>query len=249
MKCNDNEENVMHYINSSNLSDYAFLNEDTLVFPLKAVCICFHGYTDATMLDKSNNIARVLGKNGIAWVFPYYSVWAWMSKSSQIFNEQVIDAVYERLGADSSVPLIVSGGSMGGLTALNYLVYGKREAIGCAVNCPVTDMVRIFEDKPSFRRAILSAHIDNESPLDEILASYSPVRFAKKLPDIPYFLVFGESDTYFTQMQMPPLIEKLKELDLRHTLLVQPGMNHCDIEGHPEALRSFCDFIVSLTDA
>ena len=136
----------MKYINKENLYDYAFLNEDTLVSPLRAICVCFHGYTDATMYQGSPEIAKILGEAGIAWVFPYYSVWAWMSTSSSEFIEQVLDAVCERLGADENIPLIVSGGSMGGLTALNYLVYGKRKAVGCAVNCAVTDMKRIFSD-------------------------------------------------------------------------------------------------------
>ncbi len=66
----------MKYINKDNLYDYAFLNQDTLVSPLRAICVCFHGYTDATMYHESPKIAKVLGEAGIAWVFPYYSVWA-----------------------------------------------------------------------------------------------------------------------------------------------------------------------------
>ena len=99
----------MKYIRSENLLDYAFINEDTLVHPLRGICVSFHGYTDATMYKSSDEIASALGRQGIAFVFPYYSVWAWMSRSSQAFNEQVIDAVYERLQADEAVPLIVSG--------------------------------------------------------------------------------------------------------------------------------------------
>lgn len=236
----------MKYINSNNLSDYAFLNEDTLVYPLRGICIDFHGYTDATMFEKSNAAAKILGEQGIAWVFPYYSVWAWMSPGSQEFNEQVLDAVYQKLGADETIPLVVSGGSMGGLTALNYLIYGKRKAIGCAVNCPVTDLNRIFTDIPSMRRAILSAHIEKDMELDEALKLHSPVQFADRLPDIPYFCVFGEKDEYFLNIHMPPLVEKFRQYDVNFKQLVQPGMNHCDLENHPEAHKAFCDFIVSV---
>ena len=236
----------MKYINSENLSDYAFVNEDTLVYPLRGICVCFHGYTDATMYHTSTALARALGERGIAWVFPYYSVWAWMSNNSQEFNEQVIDAVYERLGADESVPLIVSGGSMGGLTAFNYLMYGKRKAVGCALNCPVTDINRIFSDLPDFRRAILSAHIEKDEPLDEVMKRYSPVCFAQSLPRIPYFLVFGESDVYFLNTQMPAIVEKLREYEVDYSLLTVPEMQHCDIDGHPEAHTAYQNFIISL---
>ena len=31
----------MKYINADNLLDYAFVNEDALVYPLRGICICF----------------------------------------------------------------------------------------------------------------------------------------------------------------------------------------------------------------
>ncbi len=236
----------MKYINASNLSDYAFVNEDTLARPLRAVCVCFHGYSDATTYEKSPTIARILGEQGIAWVFPYYSVWAWMSRNSREFNEQVLDAAYDRLGADESIPLIVSGGSMGGMTALNYLVYGKRTAIGCALNCAVTDLNRLFTDSPFFRKSILSAHITEEGPLDAVLSRYSPVAFAASLPSIPYYLVYGDADPYFYQTQMPLMVERLEHFGRDYTLLTVPGMAHCDIDSHPSARSAFCNFMVSL---
>ena len=236
----------MKYINANNIFDYAFINEDTLVYPLRGICVYFHGYTDSTMYESSHEIARALGEQGIAWVFPYYSVWAWMSRNSQEFNEQVICAAYERLKADESIPLIVSGGSMGGLTALNYLVYGKRKAIGCALNCPVTDMNRIFADFYDFRRAILSAHIDQEGDLEDVMGKYSPVRFADRLPQIPYLFVFGENDRYFIEKQMPPILERFEHYRLPYELIIQPRMGHCDIRNHPDALSKYCDFIISL---
>ncbi|MBO5649238.1 MAG: hypothetical protein J6S76_04935 [Clostridia bacterium] len=235
----------MKYITAENLTEYAFLNEDTLVLPLRGICVDFHGYTDTTTFDKSPDTARELGEAGIAWVFPYYSPWAWMSASSREYNEQVLDAVYERLHADESIPLLVSGGSMGGMTALNYLIYGKRKAVACALNCPVTDVCRIFEDAPYMRRSILSAHILEEDALSAVLSRYSPVEFCDRLPHIPYFIVFGECDTYFMQTQMPPLEEKLKEHHIAHTLLIQPQMGHCNIEQFPDAQRAYNDFIIS----
>lgn len=135
---------------------------------------------------------------------------------------------------------------MGGFTALNYLVYGKRTAIGCALNCPVTDLKAIFSDRRDFRRAILSAHITEEASLDEIIERYSPVCFAKDLPRIPYFLVFGESDRYFVDTQMPGIVEKFNKYGLEYTLMTVPKMKHCDLDGHEDARLAFCDFLASL---
>lgn len=238
----------MKHITAENLYDYAFLNEDTLVRPLRGICVCFHGYTDATTYGSSPEIARTLGAAGVAWVFPYYSVWAWMSRTSQVYNEQVLDAVYERLGADESTPLILSGGSMGGLTALNYAVYGKRRAVGCALNCPVTDFNRVFEDMPDVRRAILSAHVDADAPIDEVMRHYSPVQLVNRFPRVPYYFLFGECDAYFTDIHRPALTVRLDEAGVDYTLRIQPGMGHCTMEQHPDAMAAFVGFIVSLVN-
>ena len=45
---------------------------------------------------------------------------------------------------------------------------------------------------------------------------------------------------------MPPLIEKMKKEKLSYTLRIEEGMNHCDIESHPDAFTEYCKFIVDL---
>ena len=134
----------MRFINQDNIFDYAFINMDSLTLPVKAVCVEFHGYTDGRMLTESDAKAKLFGQKGIAWVFPYYSVWAWMSKSSQEFNEQVLDAVYEKLQIPDTIPLIITGGSMGRLTALCYQVYGKRKAV------LVNEITKLYEKTYEF---------------------------------------------------------------------------------------------------
>jgi len=235
----------MKHINKDNLYDYAFLNEDTLQKPLRAICVNFHGYTDGTMFTQSPVIAEILGKAGIAWCFPYYSVWAWAGKSSQEFNEQVLDAVYDRLEAREDIPLISTGGSMGGLTAMHYTVFGKRKACACAVNCPVSDMLHFFENAPQDRRAFLSAHILEEGTLEDILDANSPLHFADRFPDIPYFLVYGEKDSYFTDKQRPPFVEKLQQLGVNHSVWIQPEMGHCQLMQFPESKAKYLHFIMT----
>lgn len=234
----------MQFINEENILDYAFVNIDTLVCPVKAVCVDFHGYTDATRFFESPKKAKILGKQGIVWVFPYYSVWAWMSKSSQVFNEQVLDVVYRKLQISDDTPLIITGGSMGGLTALCYLVYGKRQVAACAANCPVTDMTKFFDIVPDARRAILSAHIMDERPLREIMDVYSPINLIDKFPAIPYFLIYGEKDDLITKNFMHQMIEKMTEAGCNVSYLLEKNMTHCNIDGHKDAFAAWCNFII-----
>ncbi len=233
----------MRYINKENLSDYAFLNTDTLKLPLKGICVCFHGYTDDTMFEKSNETAKFLGQKGIAWVFPYYSVWGWLGKNAMEFCEQVIDAVYDKLNAPDDIPFISTGGSMGGLTALMYCILGKRKVIRCAADCPVTDIYSIFEDVPNMRRAVYSAHIEKEGSLEDILKSFSPVYRAKDLPNIPYFLLFGGEDKLITEKHYPPIVKALEGCGHNFTVHLQQGMGHCEMHNFPEALEKYCSFI------
>ena len=51
----------MKCIDQENLLDYAFLIEDTPQLPLRGICVCFHGYTDATMYEKSPKETEILG--------------------------------------------------------------------------------------------------------------------------------------------------------------------------------------------
>ena len=55
------EKNGMQFINEENIFDYAFVNIDTLKRPVKAVCVDFHGYTDATIYSESPAKAKVFG--------------------------------------------------------------------------------------------------------------------------------------------------------------------------------------------
>lgn len=226
----------MNPINKDNILTYAFVNFDTLKLPVKAVCIDFHGYTDATRFTESSRLASDLGNRGIAYVFPYYSVWAWYSKSSRIYNEMVLDAVFDKLG---NAPLIVSGGSMGGMTALMYAIEGKRKPVGCVVNCPVTDTELIFEND-SIRPAILSAHI--EEGLN--LKAFSPVCRINDLLDIKYFAVFGGKDECITDKYFLPFNEKMQGKNYEY--YIEEQMPHCDISNFENAYVKYRDAIISI---
>lgn len=235
----------MEYITEDNIFDYSFINLDVLEKPVKAVCVELHGFTDATMYDKSPEKARVLGEQGIAWVFPYYSVWAWMSKSSLQYIEQVLDAVYKNLELDDSVPLIITGGSMGGLTAICYQIYGKRKVVACAANCPVTDMELFFKRSVRSRRAILSAHILEEAPLEKIMFQYSPIHLIEKLPRIPYLFVFGGKDGSVTRDYWDVFLQKMNGYGHCVMQIIHDDMEHCDIDSHKEVYDVWCEFIVN----
>lgn len=236
----------MKYITPENLSDFAFLNDDTLTLPLRGICVCFHGFTDSQTFQKSGELERYLGEKGIAWVWPYYDVWAWMSKNSCAFNEQVIDAVYEKLAAPEDIPLVICGGSMGGMTALNYVRNGKRKAVACAVNCPVLDIEHFYNEAHSLRRpAILQAHIEREESLEDIMKYYSPIYFAGELPKIPYYFVFGSLDHPGINDPIEAFDKKMSDLGHDYKLTIKEGMRHCAMSEHKDIFDEYHEFIIN----
>ena len=234
----------MKYINADNLFDYAFINEDTLKKPLKGICFEFHGFTDGSTFTESTQHAKWLGEKGIAWVFPYYSVWAWGSDNSAEFINQVVDAVFDRLNASNNIPVVVLGGSMGGLTALNFVRVSDKNIVACAGNCPVIDVVDGFAANPDWRRAIVSSHIEKNVDINEVLENISPAYFADQLPKIPYRFVYGVLDTYFHQVQMPIAQKVFAENGLDLRVHEEQAMAHCNISDFPELYRSFYQFLI-----
>lgn len=233
----------MTHITKDNLENYAFVNLDTLTYPVKAVCVCFHGFTDDTVYEKSPRQASELGSKGIAWVYPYFSVWAWYSDNSRKFNEQVLDAVYGKLNLSDDIPLIISGGSMGGMTAFMYCIDGKRKPKACAMNCPVTNVRAHFENNFYIRRAIMDAHIDKETDMLAFTESISPVYRIADFPDIPVFSLFGGKDSCITEKEYIPFIEKMKIKNME--TVISEEMEHCGTDNDEKGYRAMTDFIIN----
>ena len=179
-----------------------------------------------------------------SFIIPLNGLTAGRSEFSRMVGKEFFESFENSEIIDAELEVRAAVEKSGRYTALNYLVYGKRHAVGCAVNCAVTDMKKIFFDKPDFRRAILSAHIEDDEELLSVIKRYSPVDFYELMPKIPYYFVYGENDIYFTENHMPPLIERLKKEKFDYKLRIEKGMNHCDIESHPDAFMEYCKFII-----
>ncbi len=232
----------MKHMNWENIDYFAFINTDTLVGKPKGVVMDFHGFTDGTMFEKSNAFARYMGEKGILYVFPYYSVWAWMSKASLAYIEEVIDVVWEHYGFDEKTPFVAQGGSMGGMTAVMYCLYGNKKATACAMNCPVTDLEEVYLRR-HIRRAVYSAHILDERPIEECLVAYSPVRNVGKLPKIPYRAVYGSEDSTICEKMACEFEKAMLDAGHDYSRMTVDKMGHCNLYDFPEAFEKYLKFI------
>ncbi len=226
------------------LDDLAFVNTDTLVLPVKGVVINCHGFSDLTVFKSSPRFAKDLGEKGIVYVFPYYSPWAWCSDATIEYMDRVLDAVYELLSISEDIPFVVAGGSMGGMTALMYSIYGTRRPVAVACNCPVTDMHRYASNGGVGTRSLYASIIKKGVSFDESLSKIDPMLHINDFARIPYLIVGGEKDMGISpELYQRPFVKKMKERGHDIELLVVPGMNHCCIMEHEDAYQKYLTFV------
>ena len=234
----------MNHITWENIDYFAFVNTDTLVGKPKGVVINLHGFSDATMFDKSNDFAKYMGERGIVYIWPYYSVWAWMSKQSVAFIDEVLDVVWNHFSLSDDIPFVSQGGSMGGMVAMMYPLYGKRKPVACAMNCPASDLERIYKTKV-IRRSIYSAHILDERPIEEVLLEYSPLKNVDRLLKIPYFAVYGSEDQGMNEEVASTFERAMIGAGHDFKRITVQGMGHCNLSEFPEAQKIYLEFIAA----
>jgi len=138
-------------ITKDNLPSFAYTNEKIVSLPIRSVVLDFHGLNMNQMLSDHSERSVFYAQNGVLHVIPYDNPWSWMNDTAVQMTDCIVDAVYARLGLSPAVPLISTGGSMGGLSALSYTVRTRHKVAACAANCPVCDLVFHYTERPDLR--------------------------------------------------------------------------------------------------
>ena len=230
-------------ITKDNLPSFAYTNEKIVSLPIRSVVLDFHGLNMNQMLSEPSERSVFYAQNGVLHVIPYDNPWSWMNDTAVQMTDCIVDAVYARLGLSPAVPLISTGGSMGGLSALSYTVRTRHKVAACAANCPVCDLVFHYTERPDLPRTILSAFW-GEDAAEQILR-VSPLHRVDDFPDIPYYIVHGEADQAVNlQKHSLPLVNAMQKRGLNVTFDRVPNMQHCALEG--DALCRYYDFVLSV---
>jgi hypothetical protein len=236
-------------INENTLSSYAWINKDQCSVSIKEVAIDIQGLNGGhTYKTEPDFRDTMLGERGILVVRPYTGPWTWMSYQTMETIDKVLDAVYKKYGLPSSTPLVAFGCSMGGMAALNFAYYGAHQLTAVALNCPVTNLSYHCIERPDCAATIYRAYNYYDCSVEEAVMQHDPMKFIEKLPYIPYYFVAGDADAAVHKSVHSdvyvPLMRK-KGYDVKYHEV--PGMSHCDLAGHPEALAQYADFISSFT--
>ena len=227
------------------IKQVAWLGDAYVSKPIRGVVLSFHGLNSTWLKTDPSTEELEWSRAGGLVVFPYYGPWSWMNRQARNLVDELVDAIYMCYGLADGVPLISTGGSMGGLSALIYTRYARRPVAACSAFAPVCDFKFHFSERPDLPPTIRHALWGYPEPWESLLAEHSPLAQADRMPDIPYQIVHGDKDTAVGKARhSDPFVAALRKRSLKVDYIEVPGMGH----GGPvpvDVIRRRIEFVAS----
>lgn len=229
-------------INADTLHFFTYTNETLCKGPIKGIVLDFHGLNDGMqMLKGDTEPAKLYGAENFLYLFPYYGPWSWMNDVAVNTVDEIVDAALERYRLRKDIPIVSTGGSMGGLSALVYTRYTRQAIIACAANCPVCDLPYHYTEREDLPKTLYHAFSGYACGFNKALELHSPLHLADSMPDIPYYIVHGGADTAVNKERHSDRFVAAMRKDHRIQYDEVPGMTHCDLQG--ESYDKYYEFI------
>ena len=112
------------------INEGAWVGEAYVRGRIRGVVLSFHGLGGGLKGGPSTEELEWARHGGLV-VHPYYGPWAWMNRQARAMVDEVVDAIYSAHGLPDRLPLICTGGSMGGQASLLYTRYATRRVHAC----------------------------------------------------------------------------------------------------------------------
>lgn len=223
---------MKEYINAETIRYYAKTNERFLR-RVKGVCLEFPGLGGGSCLggtddlgDYDTDFAVRAAEAGVLLAYVYTGPWSWMNIGAVRIADAVVDAILEKYRL-SDVPIVVSGGSMGGLGALIYAASSRHAITACAAACPCCDALDRYDAADEFRKTFVSAVAGYDCPtLTDALKTISPMHRLDDMPHIPYFIANCCEDEVFPDAQLEDYVARLREKGHDVQYVRMEGMKH-----------------------
>jgi len=231
-------------INYENLKRFAYTNEKYCKMPIKGIVVSFMGCNGYfTSVNDDPPTGKFFGEEGILFITPHNNPWCFMNSQAQDLTNQVIDVLFEHYNLPDSTPIVYSGGSMGGQSALLYTAFAKRKPVACVANCPACDLV-YQQRKEDFTRIIYSAAYHQEGTFEEAAKTLSPIHNIDKLPPIKYYIFHCDKDEVLDiNHHSEAMVKKMKEQGFDVTYHVVPDMGHVSLT--PDMQELYNNYIIN----
>lgn len=226
------------------LKSAAWNNAQYIHGKIRAVVLSFHGL--GGMYRTGGNPLEVgLAEDDILVIAPFYGPWSWMNRLARKYVDEVVERTYAEFGLSPDTPLISSGGSMGGCSALLYCRYGKKTPAACDALYPVCNAALHYTERPDLPSSFNYAFYGYEEPLEEVLKEHSPFHQVDQMPRIPYLFIHGTDDKSVSkELHSDPMVAALRERGHDVTYIQIPGMGH-GLDVPLSTLEKRCSFIKS----
>lgn len=218
-------EKIMTY---ETLRSFTYSNDKLCTQPIRGIVVNFTGLGGASMMDYDSALAITYAKQGIVYLHPYVNPWNWMNRQAVEYTDEIIDVLLAQYGLPEDLPIVSSGGSMGGQSALVYTYYAKRTPVACVANCPVCDLPYHFTERPDLPRTLYSAFGSMEGTMEEALRSASPLHLAETMPDTAYIIFHcGADQAVNKEKHSDRFVAAMQDRDITYYEI--PECGHCDL--------------------
>jgi alpha-beta hydrolase superfamily lysophospholipase len=214
-------------MNAQELRQVAWIGDAWVRKPVRGVVLSFHGLGSPAVKSQPTNEELGWSQAGGLAVYPYYGPWSWMNRQSRALVDEIVESVYRVFKLKRSVPLVCTGGSMGGGSALLYTRYAKRPVAACLAMVPMCDAAYHFDEREDLPRTFRHAFLGYRGSLRALLAEHSPLAQVRHLPRIPYRLVAGDADAAVcVKRHARPMVKAMRSRRLDVTYVEVPRMGH-----------------------
>jgi len=231
-------------ITSSLLDKFAWLSLDHVKQPISGIVLRFPGLGGTGMKSDPDSYEIEWGEHGALTVVPYQDPWGWMNSEVQHFTDDLVEAIRQRHQLGPEIPLLSTGGSMGGHAALLYSMKSRHRVAACMALFAVCDLLVHYNERVDLPRTMHHAFGSYED-ITAQLREHSPLHQIKAMPDIPYLLVHGEKDQAVGKaVHSDAMVAAMRQRQLRVEYVERPKLGH----GGPldyEAYRKIADFVIS----
>lgn len=228
------------------IDSYAFTNRELIEGTPKGIILCFHGLGHTALRNEYTAFEERCAREGVLTVFPYYGPWSWMNMTAVRYVDEIVAVLRGMYGLGADVPVVSSGGSMGGLSALIYMRYAAVTPAACFANCPVCDLPFHATERPDLPRTVYLAFCGYECGLEAALKMHSPLHQAAEMPKVPYYVVHGCADAAVNKaMHSDRFVAAMRAAGHRIVYREVPGMTHCNFETCPDERAAYEDAMLS----
>ena len=212
-----------------NIKDIAWVGDGCVKGGIKSVVVSFHGLGAPELKKKAEPWEQELADLGALVIMPYYGPWSWMNREARAMVDELITRAYREYRLDAKeVPLVLTGGSMGGCSALLYARYTPHPLTAVYANCPVCDVTYHFRERDDLPRTMYCAFSSYEGEIEERLIEHSPLHQVDHLPDVNYMIVHGGADSAVNKARHSDrMVAAMQARAMRVEYIEVPGMGHC----------------------